>query len=605
MHVHVSRARPRTIMSAMQSAVQPKSITQWRTQIALLLAWFLMLGLSFPRPGLWPLAHLALVPLTLLAIFGRPLRRIRWLTFAFGTLWWLWMIYWMIPVTFLGYLGLSAIEGSFVVMFVAIIQLLVGDRFITTPSGSAPVLAAGGSRRVRFPIPFILLIPTIWVALEYIPGAIIVDGFPWFLIAHSQPTWFIQIADTVGPYGVSFLVAMTSGMIIDVCEFPVLRRDSQKRIDLTWRSVSCVGIWLLAMACVIGAAILEFNTAWERQSIRIAVIQPNVPQSNKDHPAPGQDRKDFDEMLALSEKALAEKPDLIVWPETMVPQALNNESLQHYPRLTRAAEYLYYHDALEKFAAVHTVNLMVGAHAFTNWREDKTRGYVFKVFNSAFLFKPDGLDQRYFSKIHRVPFGEYMPGVESMPWAKELLLKLTPYESDYTLQPGTEYVRFEINKQPQASGSPQSFRIATPICFEDVISDVPRQMVYGFDGKKRVDVLVNISNDGWFHGTWQGPQHEAIARFRCIENRVPMARSVNTGISSFIDSGGNVLERVVTDGRTQEVAGFAVADVWIDNRVTIYSRIGDAPAVACLVATIGLIAAAIGRKLYRRRGGKP
>jgi len=111
---------------------------------------------------------------------------------------------------------------------------------------------------------------------------------------------------------------------------------------------------------------------------------------------------------------------------------------------------------------------------------------------------------------------------------------------------------------------------------------------------KRCDVLINITNDGWFTGSSQGLQHFQIAVMRCIENRVPMARAVNTGVSGFIDSSGRVGPMVVVDGNIQQVDGFAVHTVMPDDRYTLFGTVGMIPVTlltitTCVMVLIGVI----------------
>ena len=116
-------------------------------------------------------------------------------------------------------------------------------------------------------------------------------------------------------------------------------------------------------------------------------------------------------------------------------------------------------------------------------------------------------------------------------------------------------------------------------------------------------VLVNLTNDGWYPGTSQAIQHERIARFRCVENRAPMARAVNRGVSGFIDSTGRAHDPVVVDGRRQMVAGVATADLHADARTTLFARVGDLFAQLCAVATILLLVVGLvrGRRIVQPR----
>jgi apolipoprotein N-acyltransferase len=200
--------------------------------------------------------------------------------------------------------------------------------------------------------------------------------------------------------------------------------------------------------------------------------------------------------------------------------------------------------------------------------------------------------------MHRVPFGEYVPFKESVPWLHRLLLALTPYGGyDYSIMAGKEPVAFPLH------AGEKDYQFGVAICYEDIIPWVPRKLAAAEGGTKRVDFLLNISNEGWYvHGeseddirtTAELPQHLAIARFRAVENRVGIARSVNMGISGFIKPDGTLQQAgLVSTLPTapvdrQNVAGFITDHVYVDSRVTIYNQTGDLFALIC-VAGLGLL----------------
>ena len=119
---------------------------------------------------------------------------------------------------------------------------------------------------------------------------------------------------------------------------------------------------------------------------------------------------------------------------------------------------------------------------------------------------------------------------------------------------------------------------------------VSREFVSGGHAEKRADFLLNISNDGWFKRGVQQPQHLAICVFRAVENRVGIARAVNTGVSAFVQPSGRVHDEVKGDPTTPWPgnAGYAVANVGVDSRHTFYSRYGDWFAWACAVVWLAL-----------------
>jgi apolipoprotein N-acyltransferase len=151
---------------------------------------------------------------------------------------------------------------------------------------------------------------------------------------------------------------------------------------------------------------------------------------------------------------------------------------------------------------------------------------------------------------------------------------------EYSLFPGESFRRFTIRAASQAG---REYRFGIPICYEDVMPYVARVFTGSGSSDKRVDFLLNISNDGWFGRGIQQPQHLAICVFRAVENRVGIARSVNTGVSAFIRPDGRIHEVVRGDleDRWPGECGYSVANVGVDTRFTLYSRFGDWFGWAC------------------------
>jgi apolipoprotein N-acyltransferase len=542
----------------------------------LLALWALLMWLAFPRPALWGAAHLALAPLTLAAVRGESLKRVGWLSYLFGVIWALLAVLWMRHVTMGGYIALAFYMGAFPAAFVLGVRLI----------------------KRRLHLPLVLAVPLVWVPLEYLRGAWLWDGFPWFLLGQSQPTSMIQIADVVGTYGVSFVVAMTGGLIVDLLTQPVFRPGG--RIGKTVRL--SLTIWLVTMTGTVGYGIWRTGYEPTGPTLRVAVVQTDVPQSNKIRPTDEQEIADFNNLIAMTREAAGAEPDLIVWPETVSPRAINDETvrvaagfcrrLREMPPTDqdqlRALEYwcacLLYRQSIERIAAEVGTYLIAGAHAYTEWTDGPGNRY-----NSAYLLDPGGALAGRFDKIHRVPFGEYLP-FKGWPVLSSLMQALSPYDYDYSLAKGKVYTTFDL-----ALGE-ENWRVGTPICFEDVVDYVCRRMTYR--SGKQVDLLVNLTNDGWYAGTAQNSQHMQIARLRCVENRVPMVRSVNRGISGFIDSAGRIIKRVEVGGKHEKVAGVAVAELKADPRRTVFGRLGNTFAGLCTLALIGmlLLSVAVGRQ---------
>lgn len=551
----------------------------------LLGVWAVFSWLIFPRPNAWPLAYVALVPLALVAVRGHSAKRVALSTYIAGVVWWIVAVAWLYDVALYGYLLLTVYLGLY-------------------PMGFALCLRA---IQRRMHVPMFAAVPLVWVAFEYVRG-LLFSGFPWFLLGHSQPTAVIQIADLAGAYGVSFVVASCSGLAVDLLTQPLFvagRLGKTVRYGVVFTGLLLVftlsyGFWRLSQAPnenapAITVAVVQSDIPQERKIARQGAV--DIAQRDAD------DRADFDALVAMTQRTLTDKPQLIVWPETIAPRALNDElvgsagaareqiSAGEVPEEDLAvykswAAALDYRLEIEQLAREMQASMIVGAHAYLDMQNLLEMRY-----NSAYLFDRSGRLVDRFDKVHRVPFGEYVLFEDSLPWLAGLLRKLAPLP-DYSLRPGERY-----NLLPVDGGERLGVvNTGAPICFEDVVSYVCRKLTYR-NGKKVGRLLVNLTNDGWYPGRAEAPQHEQIARFRCIENRVPMARAVNRGVSGFIDSSGRIIKRVEVEGKRQNVAGAAVERLRLDSRSTIFGRIGDAAALGCLVITgiLLLLSLAAGR----------
>jgi apolipoprotein N-acyltransferase len=224
-------------------------------------------------------------------------------------------------------------------------------------------------------------------------------------------------------------------------------------------------------------------------------------------------------------------------------------------------------------------------------------------YNSAFVFPPDGAAPSRYDKIHLVMVGEYVPfRYGPLRFIYLWINRIGPFyeeEFEYSLSAGSEFKTFNMT-----TPDGKAYGFATPICYENVMPYVYRRFVLDDAGRKRCDFFLNMSNDGWFLHSAELPQHLAASVFRAVENRVGMARAVNTGISCFVDPDGRVHDVVSVNGRVvgPGVDGFRVANVLVDPRITVYSRYGDWFAVGCaLIWGLCYLDYAIVRALRRRR----
>ncbi|HEY1861270.1 MAG TPA: apolipoprotein N-acyltransferase, partial [Gemmataceae bacterium] len=278
----------------------------------------------------------------------------------------------------------------------------------------------------------------------------------------------------------------------------------------------------------------------------------------------------------LQDLAALQNANLIVWPETSHTQAWEELS-EEFPAHEQASALVKANEKTLSDARYCRTNVLFGLSSFVYEPSKSERRY-----NSAVLVDTTGRYLERYDKIHRVPFGEYLPFVDSLPWMKAF----SPYGgTDYTILPGERFTRFPLG----------DFRFGVVICFEDSDPELARQYVGG-DGDPNVDFLLNISNDGWFKGTSEHEEHLAISRFRAVECRRSLARAVNMGVSAIIDGNGRILapERTIeyasgytwdvpggSDlpvsrwGEFKKVQGVLTGVIPIDHRTSWYARWGD------------------------------
>jgi apolipoprotein N-acyltransferase len=516
----------------------------------LLGAWFwslvsaALLLCSYPLTDAGFLAWVALAPWVVVVVRARR-STVAWLTWPVWFVWWAVMVGWLRYATGPGMLALAAYMSAYFVAGAYLIRLF--------------------HRRLH--VPAVAALPVIWVALEQVRGHLM-TGFAWFFLGHTQHGYLslIQIADTFGVPGVTFVVAAVNGLVVDLLTAPIFQRRSMEVTRGGPRLRRRVAISAAAVLALVAATAVygQFRLAQGRRAMtvgpRIAAIQGNIPQ---DIVLEGRsDAEIMAEHVGLTRPLLGGDIDLVVWPETMVPGVLNDEFLRHTPGGPQAETVRLqiersqsYRNEIVSLARTGDVPFLVGAETRRDGGEFRRR------YNTALLLLPDGRVAATYDKMHLVPFGEYLPLKDVFPW----LIKLTPYDYDYTVTPGTRATVFPLGR----------WRFAVAICFEDTVPEVPRELCYDPHEGKRVDFLVNISNDGWFQASSELPQHLAICVFRAVENRVGIVRAVNTGISAFIDSNGRVVQELRVDGRSRGVAGTLVGSVAIDRRVSPYSRHGE------------------------------
>ncbi|MBX2851941.1 MAG: apolipoprotein N-acyltransferase [Phycisphaeraceae bacterium] len=551
--------------------------------LAMCAATAVLLTLAFPLPGWSFMAFFALVPVGVLAMRTRRVWTLAWTSYAVFFAWWVLRVMWLRHVGGFAPIAIGVVCAGW--FTVALVALALVQR--------------------RFKGAMTLTLPIFWCAAEIGRSLWPLGGFAWFLLGNSQAAWrvgehpgyLVQSADLFGWVTVSFLVAMTSGVIIDLIARPLIKRHVTGKVRPRRTIMTAIVLWLgcIGSALVYGYQRLHTTPAGDEPGteVVIGIVQTNVAQDNKIRGTPDQRAKDFDRLLELSESSAADhpKPALIVWPETMVTLPINDEmaALAGAGQLKDPFNELIadMRRRVQQHSDRFGIPLMVGSQARKPSEHEKS-------MNSALFVRPGSEGMARYSKMHLVPMGEYIPGPQ---WLRGLFFEhLSPYDYDYTVQPGEGIVIFEIDQAdaldgfaPDGAVSRGSLRFASPICYEAAIATKCREMVYGNNGVKRADLLVNLTNDGWYVSAHQRYQHLQMAVMRCIENRVPMARSVNTGVSGMIDSAGRVSSLVTVGGEHQAIDGYVNAAVALDPRVTVYGRVREGAAVGICAAALLLL----------------
>lgn len=495
-----------------------------------------LLWASFTPLDWSPLAWLAIVPLCVLVRLERAPRRLWLTTWTSGLLFWLPTLQWLR----LGH------ESMYVAWFALAFYL------------AAYWWAFVGLSRVavhRCGLPMIAAVPLVWTGLEFC-RAHLMTGFAWYQLGHSQYRWIelIQVSDLLGAYSVSAVVALSNAVLAGLVPMSWLSRlrlispvqlpselshlpppsvaDETSPTDLRGsfrRQLVSVVVGLLVVAAVLGYGYVRRDQAEFTAGPRVALIQGNFESSVKHDPA------EFGQMYRIHELltgyAVPYKPDLIIWPETMFRWPLSdadpNLSENELRRLAPMIPVEHWRDSYVR-KALHEMSQKTGANLVIGLDRFSVDEQGLKHFNSAAFVTPDRGVADTYDKLHRVIFGEYIPLKETFPWLKAF----APFPDNFGIMAGHSPAAFR-------SGS---WRVAPIICFEDTVPHLVRDVVRGTSRDKRLDCLLNLTNDGWFHGSSELDQHLITAAFRAVECRTPLVRAVNTGISAVIDGDGVIRE---------------------------------------------------------------
>ncbi|MBD3289821.1 apolipoprotein N-acyltransferase [candidate division KSB1 bacterium] len=497
-----------------------------------------ILSLSFPPFKLGFLAYFGLIPLFILLNNENYKGAMKWgyltgLFFNMGTLYW---INWVtLPGTIAAILYLPVYFVIFAIFYTFLRQRL-------------------GLNYLFFCIPFL------WTAIEYI-RSLGVLGFPWTSLAYTQTYYLslIQYASFTSVYGVSFWIVCINVVIMAI----FYNHNKLKRAVTLYMFL----IALFIIPWIYGNLVQPDAEEDAREKVRVALIQGNIDPFLKN------DSEFWDEQFAiydsLTQAAVNHDPQLIIWPETAVPTYLryDRDYLSNVRNLV---------DSID-------TPLVTGAHDYKYYSDSE-----YRTFNSAFLLEPGKHLMESYAKLHLVPFGERVPFTEVFPKFKDFLESLEMGEGNFS--PGEALKTFHMPIEDEISGRQQEIRVPLIICFESLFPELVRRFVI----HDAAQLLVIITNDGWFRRSSAPYHHAQVAVFRAIENRIDIARCANTGVSMFIDAFGRVSQQTPLFK-----ALYVVGDVQLRNQQTFFSRHGNVFSIA--ISILNLIPLSIA--LFRQNQG--
>lgn len=498
-----------------------------------LLSGFLLV-LSFPKIDLYLLAWFALIPL-LVFLYDKDKKEAFKAGIFFGIVYFFGTTYWI-------YHSINKYGSIPFVPSILIVLLLC--LYLSLYPALFSFLYSSYIRKTDLPV--MLVAPVFWTVLEF-GRSYAMTGFPWSSLGYSQYKFlaFIQVADITGIYGISFLLVAINGAFADA--LLLKHRRLERPLYSLIPTIGGFVILFIALLATFSYGLYKLNQKRDGFNIRTAIIQGNIEQDKKWDPE--YQNAVINTYQELSLAASRDNPHIIVWPETSVPFYF-----------VRDREFT---ENLVSFQKQLNSYLLFGSVLAKEQKTDDSKKAEIRHTNSAVLLDKNGNVSYIYDKIHLVPFGEYVPLRKLLFFVDKLVVGV----GDYI--PGDSYI-----KAVTPFGS-----FGTLICYEILFPGLVRKF-YVRGG----DFIVTITNDAWFGKTYGPYQHFSIAVFRAIENRKPVIRAANTGISGFIDSSGRIIGTTKLFDRT-----FLVKDIKTDRTLTPYTKYGDIFLYLCIVCSVLLL----------------
>jgi len=498
--------------------------------------------LAFPPLPLGFLAYFALIPL--LFAFEKDDFHLGFEKgFLFGLILNLGILYW-----------LALNKGT--TWYFAFLSMFAGVLFLTLAYGITGWLIGFIGRRLSGSLALYSL-PVLWIAMEFLRsfGSL---GFTWNNLCYTQSyaVPLIQLSAITSAYGMSGWIVAVNLIIYAVIKGLIARKNIKKQLillGLLFLIPESYGLWVMRDRPVPDG---------QQRPVKVGVVQPNVDPTQK------WAHENFSEnmqlLYQLTDSIMIHEPvDLVVWPETATPTYLRRN-------------YRYTLDKIRAKISDYHANLLTGAPDYTGSRQN---GYQY--YNATFLISSHQDTLVSYRKIRLVPFGEYIPLSELYPRLNDLNMG----QGNFTA--GEKITLFKIPlSQHDCQARDTTLCFISAVCYESTFPSLLRKGV-----RQGAEMLVVVTNDAWFGHTSAPYLHAEIARFRAIENRVPLVRSANTGISLVYDRYGR---RLVKRGFGQQ--DWFSQELFQGSGDSLYVKWGDFLAWICVGLSVCVALSAIFRK---------
>ena len=562
-----------------------------------------LLAMGFPPFGWSGAVWVGLVPLMVLLWAKGGEKRRGW--FGFRTGWVAGLVFWAINLKWIGVVsgvGVWAMAGYLAVYFG------LWGAFAATAGnpwrGKSTEAKPGAFEEAMRSLGYAAVLGFMWVAMEWIRGWLL-TGFGWngLGVAFHETPVIAQGAELVGVTGLSFLPVFLSAVLLQVVQRMIGEVRSGK-LRPHWD----FGGAALILVMVVGFGIWKLQRLPDGEVVplNVLMVQVNIPQNAKEREwtveqvyAGYRDEtlKAFTDLeerntenarkaIESGEELVLDAPDWVIWPETALDDVLlvTEDGTQGFG--------IWTDQLFQQIDAAGSFTHLMGMVELDGVRQGDViaRKEETRSFNGLVARPPGGGVMQRYHKHHLVMFGETIPYVEQLVLLKWLFEKSSgvEYSGSFDVGEGPDPLRIR-----HAAAESGEIAVIPSICFEDTVPRLLRKVV--LEGGQ---LIVNVTNDGWFRESEAAAQHFANARFRCIELRRPMVRSANTGVTAVVGVDGRLVDlvsgeqRILLDGDGSHFTRgslYATVYVPVRGKITLYAQFGDWFAVMGLVIGMGWV----------------